>query len=64
MLFRSVDIKAPREVENEELTKSDIDKAIEKVGKKTIKVPVNEKAIENIDKLFSTVSKLNAADAN
>ncbi|MBW9152153.1 HD family phosphohydrolase [Clostridium estertheticum] len=58
------DIKAPREVENEELTKSDIDKAIEKVGKKTIKVPVNEKAIENIDKLFSTVSKLNAADAN
>ncbi|MCB2354266.1 HD family phosphohydrolase [Clostridium estertheticum] len=58
------DIKAPREVENEELTKSDIDKAIEKVGKKTIKVPVNEKAIENIDKLFSTVSKLNAADVN
>ncbi|MCB2306598.1 HD family phosphohydrolase [Clostridium estertheticum] len=58
------DIKAPREVENEKLTKSDIYKAIEKVGKKTIKVPVNEKAIENIDKLFSTVSKLNAADAN
>ncbi|NNU75812.1 HDIG domain-containing protein [Clostridium estertheticum] len=58
------DIKAPREVENEELTKSDIAKAIEKVGKKTIKVPVNEKAVENIDKLFSTVSKLNAADVN
>ncbi|MBU3073026.1 HD family phosphohydrolase [Clostridium estertheticum] len=58
------DIKAPREVENEQLTKSDIDKAIERVGKKTIKVPVNEKAIENIDKLFSTVSKLNAADVN
>ncbi|MBU3176732.1 HDIG domain-containing protein [Clostridium estertheticum] len=59
-----IDIKAPREVENEELTKSDIDKAIEKVGKKTIKAPVNEKAIENIDKLFSTVSKLNATDVN
>ena len=28
-------------------------KAVENVGKKTIKVPVNEKAIENIGKLFS-----------
>jgi len=59
-----VDIKASREVENEQLTKSDTNNAIEKVGQKTIKVPVNEEAIENIDKLFATVSKLNAGDIN
>lgn len=59
-----VDIKASREVENEQLTKSDINTAIAKVGEKTIKIPVNEKAIENIDKLFSTVRKLNATDIN
>ena len=58
------DIKAPREVENELATKSDINKAIKNVGEKTIKVPVNEKSMENISKLFSTVSKLNVADVN
>lgn len=59
-----VDIKAPREVENELSTKNDRIRAIKEVKRKTIKVPVNEKAIENIDKLFSTVHKLNAATNN
>ncbi|MBU3142428.1 HD family phosphohydrolase [Clostridium sp. CF012] len=55
-----IDIKAPREVENEVATESNITKAIDLVGKKTIKIPENEKAIENISKLFAAVVKLNA----
>lgn len=53
-----IDIKAPREVENEVSTEINIAKAIKNVDKKTIKVPVNDKAIENIGKLFLAVKKL------
>ncbi|MBU3090724.1 HD family phosphohydrolase [Clostridium sp. CF011] len=56
-----VDIKAPREVENEGATEINRTKAVESVGKKTIKVSVNDKAIENIGKLFSAVSQLNTS---
>ena len=59
-----VDIKAPREVENEIATENNRAKAIELIGKKTIKVPVNEKAMENIGKLFSEVRQLNISDAD
>lgn len=59
-----VDIKAPREVENEIATENNRTKAIELIGKKTIKVPVNEKAMENIGKLFSEVRQLNISDAD
>jgi len=63
-----VDIKAPREVENEASTEINRTRAEEGVEKKTYKVPVNEKAIENFHKLFSQVRKLNApypiTDAN
>ena len=58
-----IDIKAPREVENEISTEVNRTKAVENVEKKTIKVPVNEKAIENFRKLFSAVSKLNASNS-
>jgi putative nucleotidyltransferase with HDIG domain len=54
-----VDIKAPREVENEISTESNKARAIESVGKKTIKIPVNEKVVNNIKGIFSTVSQLN-----
>lgn len=57
-----VDIKAPREVENEGATETNKTKAVESVEKKTIKVPVKEKAIENIDKLFSTMGKLKTSE--
>jgi len=59
-----VDIKAPREIKNEMATENIRIKAVEGVGKKTIKVPVNKSAVENIEKLFSTVSKLNASDSS
>lgn len=58
-----VDIKAPREVENEVATESNRTKAVELVGKKTIKVSVNKEAVENISKLFSAVAKLNASNS-
>jgi len=54
-----IDIKAPREVENEVSTEVNRTKAVENVEKKTIKVPVNGKAIENLRKLFSVVNTLN-----
>jgi len=57
-----VDIKAPRELENELATENNRKNAVEGVGRKTIKVPVNEKAIEDINKLFATVRKLNVTD--
>ena len=53
-----VDIKAPREVENEVSTEGNRIKAVGIVGKKTTKIPVNKKAIENIGKLFSVVHQL------
>lgn len=56
----NVDIKAPREVENELSTESNRTKAVESVGAKTIKIPVNEKAIENIGNLFSKLGQLNS----
>ncbi len=59
-----VDIKASREVENEVSTESDRKKAVEKVGKKTIKIPVNEEAIKNISKLFTAVRQLNTSDTS
>jgi putative nucleotidyltransferase with HDIG domain len=57
-----VDIKAPREVENEVATEGNRTNAVELVGKKTIKVPVNEKALEDIGKLFMAVRNLNTTD--
>jgi len=54
-----IDIKAPREVENEVATENNRNNAVELVEKKTIKVPVNKKAVENIGALFSAVAKLN-----
>ena len=59
-----VDIKAPREVENEISTEANRAKAVELVGKKTTKVPMNEMAIENIRKLFYEVRQLNSSDTN
>jgi len=59
-----VDIKAPREVENEKSTENNKTKAIENVGKKTIKVPINETAIKDIGELFSTVRKLNTGGSS
>ncbi|MBU3189700.1 HD family phosphohydrolase [Clostridium bowmanii] len=58
-----IDIKAPREVENEVATENNRTKAVELVGKKTIKVSVNKDAVENISKLFSAVAKLNASNS-
>jgi len=55
----SVDIKASREVEDEASTQSNITKAVESVGEKTIEVPVSDEAVNNIKKLFSAVSALN-----
>lgn len=55
-----IDIKAPREVENEASTEISKTKAAESVEKKTIKIPAHEKAIANFRKLFSAVSKLNS----
>jgi len=60
----NVDIKAPREVENELSTESNRTKAVESVGAKTIKIPVNEKAIENIGNLFSKLGQLNSASTS
>ena len=57
-----VDIKAPREVENQVSTENNRTKAVESVGKKTIKIPVNERAVENIGKTFSIVRQLNTSD--
>ena len=54
-----VDIKAPREVENEISTESNRAKAVENVGEKTVKAPVNEEAVNNIKRIFSAVSQLN-----
>jgi putative nucleotidyltransferase with HDIG domain len=54
-----VDIKAPREVENEVATESKRDDAVQGVGKRTTKIQVNKKVIEDIDELFSEVRKLN-----
>jgi len=59
-----VDIKAPREVENEISTENNRTRAVENVGKKTIKIPVKETAIENIGKLFSEVRRLNTSDTS
>lgn len=59
-----IDIKAPREVENEISTESNRTKAIQSVGEKTTKVPVTEKAVENIGKLFSAVIELNTSSSN
>ncbi|MGV8983207.1 HD family phosphohydrolase [Clostridium sp.] len=58
-----VDIKAPREVENEVATENNRAKAVELVGKKTIKISVNKNAVENISKLFAAVAKLNASNS-
>ncbi|GCD09089.1 HD family phosphohydrolase [Clostridium tagluense] len=58
-----MDIKAPREVENEVSTEISKTKAIEGVEKKTIKVPMNGKAIEKFRKLFLAVSKLNVTNS-
>ena len=55
----NVDIKAPREVENEISTENNRTKAVEAVGEKTIKIPVNEKAVKNIGNLFTKVAELN-----
>ena len=59
-----VDIKAPREVENEVATESNRTKAVEIVGKKTTKVRVDEKAIENIGNLFSALRKLSTSEVS
>jgi putative nucleotidyltransferase with HDIG domain len=59
-----VDIKAAREVENEVSTKNNRDKAVQIVGKKTIKIPVKETAVENIGKIFLVVRQLNASDTS
>ena len=59
-----MDIKAPREVEDEISTESNRTKAIELVGKKTTKVPVTAKAVENIGGLFSAVLEINANNLN
>jgi putative nucleotidyltransferase with HDIG domain len=59
-----VDIKAPREVENEVATESNRAKAVEIIGKKTIKIPVNEVAAENIGKIFSAVRQLSTSENN
>lgn len=58
-----VDIKAPREVENEVATESNRTKAVQDVGKKTIKVPVSTKAIENIGLLFSELREINSSNS-
>ncbi|MCB2288783.1 HD family phosphohydrolase [Clostridium sp. CS001] len=60
-----VDIKAPREVENTVATENNRAKAIEAIGKKTIKNPeIAEKTKVRIGKLFSMVEQLNANDTN
>lgn len=56
-----IDIKAPREVENEVSTEVSRTRAMESVEKKTIKVPVNERATENFKKIFSAVKELNTS---
>ncbi|MBU3181581.1 HD family phosphohydrolase [Clostridium psychrophilum] len=56
----NADIKAPREVENEMSTENNRTKAVESVGQKTIKIPVNEKAVKNIGDLFAKVALLNS----
>ncbi|MGH4139327.1 HD family phosphohydrolase [Clostridium sp.] len=58
-----IDIKAPREVENTVATEINRTKAVELVGKKTIKVQVNKEAVEHIGNLFSAVAKLNASNS-
>ena len=55
----NVDIKAPREVENEIGTENNRTKAVAIIGKKTIKILVNEKAVQNIGNLFLKVGQLN-----
>lgn len=55
------DIKAPREVENEISTEKIRANKAAQIGKQTIKVPVDETAIENIGKLFSTIKQLNTS---
>ncbi|MCB2292566.1 HDIG domain-containing protein [Clostridium algoriphilum] len=55
----NVDIKAPREVENEISTENNRVKAVEDIGKKTIKIPVNETAVKHIGDLFTKVEGLN-----
>ncbi|MGH4118878.1 HD family phosphohydrolase [Clostridium sp.] len=54
-----VDIKAPREVENEVGTKKNRDDAVQGVGKRTTKIQVNKQVIADIDELFSAVRELN-----
>ncbi|MCJ7690474.1 MAG: phosphohydrolase, partial [Clostridiaceae bacterium] len=54
-----VDIKAPREVENQVATENNRDNAVQLVGKRTIKIPVNKQVIADIDELFSAVRQLN-----
>ena len=58
----NIDIKAPREVENEVSTESNRAKAISLIGKKTIKIEANKTAIANIDKLFKAVRTINNVD--
>ncbi|MBK5242339.1 HD family phosphohydrolase [Clostridium sp.] len=58
----NIDIKAPREVENEISTESNRAKAISLIDKKTIKIPANKTAIANIAKLFEAVRELNNVD--
>ncbi|MCJ7687813.1 MAG: HDIG domain-containing protein, partial [Clostridiaceae bacterium] len=53
------DIKAPREVENQVATENNRDNAVQLVGKRTIKIPINKQVIEDIDELFSVVRQLN-----
>ncbi len=59
-----VDIKAPREVENEVATESNRTKAVEIVGRKTIKIPVNDDVKENMGRLFSALRQLNNSDTS
>ena len=60
-----VDIKAPREIENTVATESNRTKAIEVIGKKTIKNPeIPENTKVKIGKLFSVVRRLNANDTS
>ena len=56
-------IKASREVENELSTEINRNEAMVNVEKKTIKVPMNTKAIEDIGKLFSAVLELNTSSS-
>lgn len=60
-----LDIKAQREVENETATEINRAKAVEIIGKRTVKIPeIADDAISNIEKIFNTVRQLNSKAAS